>query len=85
MGFAVRLQWDLNSRGVTYDCLGYRRTGSSIPGAEAGHVSQRQLGQGGRFRGGARWTDPAPIPAHPREIPSGIATAPYLHGGTSWT
>jgi hypothetical protein len=42
MGFAVRLQWDLNARGVTYDCLGYRRTGSSIP-AEAGHALRDSL------------------------------------------
>jgi hypothetical protein len=27
MGFAVRLQWDLNARGVTYNCLGYSAAG----------------------------------------------------------
>jgi hypothetical protein len=43
MGFAIRLQRDLNGRGVTYDCLGFRRTGSSIPGAEAGRVSRDSL------------------------------------------
>ena len=52
MGFAVRLQWDLNSRGVTYDCLGYRRTGSSIPGADAGHVSRDSLAKAVVFAAG---------------------------------
>jgi hypothetical protein len=49
MGFAIRLQRDLNARGVTYDCLGYRRTGSSIPGAEAGHVSRDSLAKAVAF------------------------------------
>ena len=52
MGFAVRLQWDLNAPGVTYDCLGYRRTGSSIPGAEAGHVSHDSLAKAVVFAAG---------------------------------
>jgi hypothetical protein len=37
MGCAIRLQRDLNGRGVTYDCLG------SIPGAETGRVSRDSL------------------------------------------
>jgi hypothetical protein len=52
MGFAVRLQRDVNGRSVPYDCLGFRRTGSSIPGAEAGRVSRNSLAKAVVFAAG---------------------------------
>jgi hypothetical protein len=52
MGFAIGLQRDLNARGATYDCLGYRRTGSSIPDAEAGHVLRNSLAKAVVFAAG---------------------------------